>query len=236
MGRSSVTAPRTRLQRTAAALAGVALATSCSSLHPGSAAIVGDETVQASTVDDLTRAVCASNQARALHDPAYLAKTSTRDLRRGILNVLVQADVVEQAAASLGVSVTPAAIGELLGNGELVPAGVSSDVKSQLEDLYHEIARVQLLTAAIGRQQLRQAGTTAASSQQVTQAGSKFLATYADRIGVEVDPRYGTYTPSGGIAAASGSLSVPISLTALRAQTTKADAAWISQLPHTQTC
>jgi hypothetical protein len=231
-----VTAPRTRLQRTAAALAVVALATGCSSLHPGSAAIVGDVTVQASTVDDLTSAVCASTQVRALQDPASGGQTPTRDLRRSILNVLVQADVVEQAAASLGVSVTPAAVDKLIGNQELVPAGVSTDVRNQLEDLYHEIARVELLTAAIGRQQLRQAGTTAASSQQVTQAGSKFLATYAEKIGVEVDPRYGTYTPAGGIAVASGSLSVPISLTALRAQTTNTDAAWVAQLPHTQTC
>jgi hypothetical protein len=195
--------------------------------------------VQASTVDDLTSAVCASNQVRALHDPASAAKTPTRELRRGILNILVQADVVEQAATSLGVSVTPAAVDKLIGNTELVPPGVSTEVKNQLLDLFHEIARVQLLTAAIGRQQLAQqigAVNPGASDQQATQAGSKFLATYAAKIGVDVDPRYGTYTPSGGIAVASGSLSVPVSVTALRAQTTNPDAAWISQLPPTQTC
>jgi hypothetical protein len=217
------------------ALVGIALVTGCSSLHPGSAAVVGDMTVRTSTVDDLTSAVCASVQVRALNNPASAGQTPTRDLRRSILNVLVQADVVEQAAATLGVSVTPAEIDRFIGNAN-VPSGVSSDVRTQLEDLYHQIARVQLLTAAIGRQQLTQAGTTDASDQQATQAGSKFLATYADKIGVEVDPRYGAYTPAGGIAAASGSLSVPISLTAVRAQTTNPDAAWISQLPHTQTC
>jgi SurA N-terminal domain len=236
-----VTSPTTRLRRTAIALASVALAAAgCSSLHPGSAAVVGDMSVQASTVDDLTSAVCASNQARALHDPASGGKTSTRELRRSILNILVQADVVEQAAASLGVSVTPAAVDKLIGNTELVPAGVSSDVRAQLLDLFHEIARVQLLTAAIGRQQLWVQTTGPikphVSDQQATQAGSKFLASYADKIGVDIDPRFGTYTPSGGIAVASGSLSVPVSLTALRAQATNTDAAWISQLPPTQTC
>ena len=232
-----MTAPTTRLRRTAVTLAIAAMAASgCSSLHPGSAAVVGDMSVKASTVDDLTSAVCASNQVRALHDPASGGKTATRDLRRSILNILVQADVVEQAATSLGVSVTPAAVDKLIGNTELVPAGVSSDVRDQLLDLFHEIARVQLLTAAIGRQQLEQAGTTGASDQQANQAGSKFLASYAEKIGVDVDPRYGSYTPSGGIAVASGSLSVPVSLTALRAQTTNTDAAWISQLPSTQTC
>jgi hypothetical protein len=234
-----VTPSRTRLRRTAVVLAGVALATGCSSLHPGSAAIVGDMTVQASTVDDLTSAVCASTQVRAQHDPASGGQTPTRDLRRSILNVLVQADVVEQAAASLGVSMTPAAVDRLIGNTELVPAGVSTDVRNQLEDLYHEIARVQLLTAAIGRQLWAQRTgqiNPRVSDQQATRAGSKFLAAYADKIGVEVDPRYGTYTPSGGIAVGSGSLSVPISLTAVRALTTNPDAAWVSQLPHTQTC
>ena len=146
-----MTAPTTRLRRTAVTLAIAAMAASgCSSLHPGSAAVVGDMSVKASTVDDLTSAVCASNQVRALHDPASGGKTPTRDLRRSILNILVQADVVEQAATSLGVSVTPAAVDQLIGNTELVPAGVSSDVRNQLLDLFHEIARVQLLTAAIG--------------------------------------------------------------------------------------
>jgi hypothetical protein len=218
-------------------LAVVALtASGCSSLHPGNAAVVGDTSVQASTVDDLTEAVCASNEVRALHDPASGGKTPTRELRRSILNILVQADVVEQAATSLGISVTPAAVDKLIGNTELVPAGVSSDVRDQLLDLFHEIARVQLLTAAIGRQQLEEAGTTGATDEQASRAGSTFLATYAGKIGVEVDPRFGTYTPSGGIAVASGSLSVPVSLTAIRAQTTNTDAAWISQLPPTQTC
>jgi hypothetical protein len=231
-----VTKHRTRLRRTAVAMVFVALATGCSSLHPGNAAVVGDMTVQASTVDDLTSAVCASNHARALHDPAYLAKTPTRDLRRSILNILVQADVVEQAASSLGVSVTPAAVDKLLGTSELVPAEVSTEVRDQLEELYHEIASEQLLTAAIGRQMLEREGTTGASHQQATQAGGKFLATYAEKIGVDVDPRYGTYTPSGGISVASGSLSVPTSVTALRALSTNTDAGWIAQLPHTQTC
>jgi hypothetical protein len=236
-GRGSVTAPTTRLRRTAVILALAALAASgCSSLHPGSAAVVGDMSVQASTVDDLSRAVCASNQVRALHDPASAGKTPTRELRRSILNILVQADVVEQAATSVGVSVTPAAVAKLIGNTELVPAGVSSQVKDQLLGLFHEFARVQLLTAAIGRRQLEEAGTTGASDQQASQEGSRFLASYADKIGVDVDPRYGTYTPTGGIAFASGSLSVPVSLTAVRAETTNTDAAWISQLPATQTC
>jgi hypothetical protein len=189
-----------------------------------------------SAVDDLTRALCASNDARAVHNPAYLAKTSTRDLRRSILNALVQADVVEQAAASLGVSVTPAAVDDLLGNGQLVPAGVSTDDTNLLVDLYHEIGTVQLLTAAIGREQLKRAGTTGASHQQVTQAGNKFLAAYADKIGVDVDPRFGTYTPSGGITGGSGSISVPISPAARQAQSNNLDAAAIDQLPHTQTC
>jgi hypothetical protein len=214
----------------------VALASGCSSLHPGNAAVVGDETVQASTVDDLTLAVCASNQARALHDPSYLAKTSTRELRRSILNVLVQADVVEQAAASLGVSVTPAAVARQLGTRELVPAGVSSDDKEQLEDLYRRIIGAQLLTSAIGRQRLKQAGTTSPSGKDVTQAAHKFLAAYTEKIGVEVDPRFGTYTPSGGIAPGSGSLSVPISTAALRAKSGNPDQGVIDQLPHTQTC
>jgi hypothetical protein len=231
-----VTARRTRMRRTAVALVAVALASGCSSLHPGNAAVVGDRAVQVSAVDDLTRALCASNDARAVHNPAYLAKTSTRDLRRSILNALVQADVVEQAAASLGVSVTPAAVDDLLGNGQLVPAGVSTDDTNLLVDLYHEIGRVQLLTAAIGREQLERAGTTGASHQQVTQAGNKFLAAYADKIGVDVDPRFGTYTPSGGITGGSGSISVPISPAARQAQSNNLDAAAIDQLPHTQTC
>jgi hypothetical protein len=231
-----VTAPRTRLRRTAVALVGVALAAGCSSLHPGKAAVVGDRTVQVSTVDDLTQAVCASNDARALHNPAYLAKTSTRDLRRSILNVLVQTAVVEQAGASLGVSVTPAAVDDLLGNSQLVPPGVSTDDRNLLEDLYHEIGRVQLLTAAIGREQLKRAGTTGASHQEVTQAANKFLAAYAVKLGVDVDPRFGTYSPSGGITGGSGSLSVPISRAARQAQSNNIDAASIDQLPHTQTC
>ena len=231
-----MTARGTRLRRTAVALVGVALASGCSSLHPGNAAVVGDRTVQVSTVDDLAQAVCVSNDARAVHNAAYLAKTATRDLRRSILNVLVQADVVEQAAASLGVSVTPAAVNDLLGNRRLVPPSVSTEDTNLLLDLYHEIGRAHLLTAAIGREQLKRAGTTGASHQDVTQAGNKFLAAYADRIGVDVDPRFGTYSPSGGIVGESGSLSVPISAAARQAQSKNLSTAAIDQLPQTQTC
>jgi hypothetical protein len=209
--------------------------TGCDSMHPGAAAVVGDTTIQESELDHFVDALCVSNSVAASQGGAPTDQAATRDLRRTILNVLIQSELATQAAEKNGVSVTDGDVQRRLASGTGLPEQLPPAVEEKLTGLITDLVRASLLTAAIGKQQLSSNSATNISGKQAAQAGSTYLTHYAEEVGVDVDPRYGTYSALG-VTAGSGSLSVPVSNAAVEGNKAQLSPEWIKQLSASQTC
>ena len=209
--------------------------TGCNSMHPGAAAVVGDTTIQESELDHLVEALCVSNSVAASQGGAQTDQAATRDLRRTILNVLIQSELATQAAAQNGVSVSDGDVQRQLASGTGLPADLPPVVEEKLTGLINDLVRATLLTTEIGKQQLSSDSTAQVTDQQAAKAGSTYLTRFAEQVGVDVDPRFGTYSALG-VTAGSGSLSVPVSDAAKEGDKAQLSPAWIKQLSASQTC
>jgi SurA-like N-terminal domain len=209
--------------------------TGCGSMHPGAAAVVGDSTIQESTLDHFTDAVCVSNSVAASQGGQAAGQTATRDLRATILNVLIQSELATQAAAKLGVSVSDGDVQRQLSSGTGLPEHLPPAVEERLTGLISDLVRASLLTNEIGKEQLSGDSTAPVSGKKAAQAGQDYLARFADQIGVDVDPRFGTYSALG-VTAGSGSLSVAQSDAAVEGGRAQLSHDWIEQLAASQTC
>ncbi len=209
--------------------------TGCSSMHPGAAAVVGDTTIQESTLDNLAGAVCVSNSVAASQGGQAAGQTATRDLRATVLNVLIQSELATQAAAKLGISVSDGEVQRQLAAGTALPEQLPPAVEEKLTGLLSDLVRASLLTNEIGKEQLAGDSTAPVSGKKAAQAGQDYLVRYADEVGVDVDPRFGTYSALG-VTAGSGSLSVAQSAAALEGGKAQLSPEWIEQLAASQTC
>ncbi len=104
--------PRSAVRRVLAGVALVVLTASACTTHAGSAAQVGDEAIRTSTLRDVVdRGMAASRSAAATgvadgSTAQAAAPIERTELQRRALTTLVQLDLLEQEARSLGVTVT----------------------------------------------------------------------------------------------------------------------------------
>ena len=220
----------------AALAAAVTLGTAGCGTHPGVAAVVAGEPIDVQTVDQIAASYCAANRLASAQQGGNGRDQATRELRRGVLNALIQTEVVQLVAQRLGGEVPAADVeNEVAASIATLPRGLARADEAQIKELLYGVTRSQLLTLAIGEQLL---GATSAGGQDRAAAfarGRQYVARYAAKLDVEVDPRYGAYTVKG-LAVQSGSLSVPVSGEAVRAARSTINEAWASRLPASQTC
>jgi hypothetical protein len=193
-------APMVR-RRTAVSTAAVALLlaspalTACGSSGPdrtGAAAVVGDQRI---TVAELQARVNQVRAAQARSPQSAQLIASSGNLSSQTLSMLVQNTVIERAAADAGVTVTDgdaqqdhaAALQQFGGSEEALDATLLqqySVAPSQADEFFRTNALVGKLITSLGFQPGSDGGQTAA-----VQALSKA----ADRLGVKINPRYGTW-------------------------------------------
>jgi SurA-like N-terminal domain len=207
----------------------------CSSVHPGAAAVVGQDTIDASAVDSIAAAYCSVSvaAAQAQGDPG--TAQPTRDIRRGVLDALVQSDLVRAAARRLGgVHVTDAQVSQVIESSVSLPKAAPAQDTSTLRRFLEQVTRTQLTLQAIGTRLLAgSSGEQPPSAEQAVARGERYVQRYASRLDVSVDPRYGAYSPRG-IGVGSGSLSVSVSKQANQAL--RPNLGTGSTLPAAQTC
>ncbi|ONK13772.1 SurA N-terminal domain-containing protein [Streptomyces sp. MP131-18] len=185
------------LSVSAAALAvtGALLLTGCSTdAHPGAAAVVGNEKITVSTVQSQVETVRDAQRAQPEGDQLVSA---TPGLTRDTVEFLVYAQVLEHAARDAGVEVTrrdvqaaraqtEQSIGgaDALEQAALMPQGGTPMAGDEQID---RMLRIQLLFQGLA--QALGAAPDASGVQQVAAT----LAETADEVGVEINPRYGTW-------------------------------------------
>ena len=174
-----------------ALLAATPLLTSCGAEHPGSAAVVGGQTISMSTLQSQVKAVRDAQGGSA--QSAQLIE-STSDLDRTTLGGLVFDRVLDAAARQNGVTVTRAQVQQARSAAE-AQAGGADALRDQLlqqyavapggiDDFYRVQAEAQALARGLGVDLATPDGQAAVT---------KSLVKTAQSMRVDVNPRYGTW-------------------------------------------
>lgn len=185
--------------RVGLAAAAVLVVGACGSMHPGSAVVVGDDTVSAEQVDDLAKSLCEAVGASGQGD------VTGADARQQAASTMLNLTAARQAADALGVDVAPSDI-ELTDDerANLEKQFPDADF-AEIEKLVEIGKETGAIISAIGEDQ----ADPGASDDEVQQAGQQYLQDYISGADVDIDPRYGL--DGDGKSVDTDSLSVKVS-------------------------
>lgn len=218
------------LKRSLLAVVAAAALSGCG-MHPGAAAVVGSTTITGDEVDGAARALCSANQAggQATGDLA------SRGARQAALQFLIDNELSRQFAEAEGVEPDQEQVSATLSQNAQGIEAIPKSEREEFTDLLVGFRESELILAEVGAASLEEQGTATPAPEEAASEGARLRADWAESIEVEVDPRFGTYA-EGGLAPASGSLSVPISDTAKAGSAGEPGAAWVASLPASQKC
>jgi hypothetical protein len=183
-------------RRVAAVASSAALAialAACDADQVGAAAVVGGERITVTELQDQVREVVALM-------PGEEATGDQRNTQLTVLNRMIAFRLLDRVAADAGITVTEAEVDQFIAD-QLVPQVPEGDLTPLLaqnlltEDTLRDAVREVLVLQQVGQQAYLGA-----------------LVDVSEQVGVEVNPRYGTWT-GAGIEDVSGSVSVPVGVT-----------------------
>lgn len=212
----------------AAALAASALVLAgCGQNSPGVAAEVAGEQITDEQVDDFAQVLCALNA-----DPAGDGgQTGTKSIRHQALQILLgnelALDLVDPA------SVDKAQVDRALAQATETRETVPASLRPVFDDVVRDYATAQLGLTELGRESLRAKGKQRTDDETAFAEGDRLRTEYAKKVDVSVDPRFGT-VKDGVLTPGGGSLSVPVSETAVQGEAE--DPSGAGDLPVSQTC
>jgi hypothetical protein len=220
----------------AIAAAGALLLSGCT-VHPGSAAVVNGQSISESRIDDLVLAACNFSERLREQSGGTSATTSMAYLRTFLLNDLINFRISNEAAAQLGLTVSPAKIASVTGS-EQIPPGLSSKDHDLMEQYFRDAALSQIQLAVIGAH-LKDPSVTDAdkvTQSDQTPAAKAWLARFTAKQDVSINPAYGTWDGQK-LVDGQGSLSAPASGDAKHWMSLRAAAGnSVEGLPPSQVC
>jgi hypothetical protein len=231
--------PRTRTVVAALAAVG-ALALSGCDVHPGTAAVVNDQSISEGHVDDLVLAACDFSKVQRLQTGGTEPSTSMAYLRNVLLQNLISFKITHEAATNRHLTVSEAKIAEA-SQGQSIPAGVSADDRDLLNQFFVDSARWELEQAVIGANLKDPSVTnadnvTSSNVQGFVQRAQAFLTRFTENQHVVVNPAYGSWNGQT-LEDSNGSLSAPASSSALKlVQLRLAASSSVEGLPPSQVC
>jgi hypothetical protein len=202
---------------------------------PTVAARVGGETVSTSDVDFLTRMQCDTLD-KAAADPQQaqagnVQTVSKAQVRSGMVNTLIQAELNRQLAAKEHLGYDRATLQQVMGQFESVLKDVPAQDRDRFRSMVEDVYRGQLQVYTLAQDELGRLGNGQPTQAEVDNAVSAIQAKYRKTIDVEVNPSY------GGVSGESDpSLSVAVSSFAKQAQSSRPDTTWVTKLPRNQRC
>lgn len=180
-------------RRVAAVASSAALAialAACDADQVGAAAVVGGERITVTELQDHVREVVELM-------PGEQATGDQRNTQLTVLNRMIAFRLLDRVAADAGITVTEAEVDQFIAD-QLIPQVPEGDLTPLLaqnlltEDTLRDAVREVLVLQQVGQQAYLGA-----------------LVDVSEQVGVEVNPRYGTWT-GAGIEDVSGSVSVPV--------------------------
>lgn len=220
--------PRKRSrQRLTLLAAGAALVlSSCGGTAPGVAAEVDGRTITASEVDDFARVLCALDGEAAATAPSKGARFRALEI---LLNIELSRELVDFGRAD------SAQVAEAVANSASTRDMVPVDVRDTFDRAVKEYAQAQLAITELGEDSLRERGQSSPDEQDAFLEGDRLRAEYAASGEVEVDRRFGELE-NGVLARTAGSMSVPVSQTAVQGVAMEPSAEFLEAIPASQTC
>lgn len=226
-------ARRSAAHRSGAVLAAVAVVLGLAGCgtHPGSAAVVGDVSIGQDQVDDAATALCAANisGARAQGQPA--PELASRGARSAALQILIDTELSEQYARSEDISPSARAVSEIIAQNGRGIAQLPPSVRPAFRSLLTGFAESQQVLQQAAAQ--RVGGQVPA--EQLLAEGARLRQQWARGVTIDVDPRFGEWRRDA-LAAGSGSLSVPVSDSAVAGANPNPAADFVADLPASQKC
>jgi SurA N-terminal domain len=221
-------------------LSGAVLAAVCAvslsacTAHPGQAALVGSEKISDHKVDDVAQALCSAQSGSQQTTAAQ--ELSSRAARQGALDVLINSSLSKQFGHSQGVEPDQEQVSAAVSANAQTIAKLPKSRQSDFQSTLEQYAEGQLVLIDIGKASLKKAGTKNPTDEQSIAAGTKLRDAWAkDHASVKVNPRYGHYT-NGALKSQSGSLSAPVSATAVTGAKPDPGQTWVASLPASQKC
>jgi len=217
----------------ALAMVGLVALTGCA-VHPGAAAVVGQDTISTGQVDALAKGLCTANAASVSAGGQQMA---SRGARQGALQVLIDTDLSQQFGQQRGVEPNQQQISAALARSRGTLRQLPADERPAFKQALVQYWEGQLMLIDIGRQSLGAQGKTHVTDAQAIAEGNRLRQQWAKNVSVSVDPRFGTmHRGSFQPAADGGSVSVAASDSALAGNSTEPNSGYVSSLPVSQKC
>jgi hypothetical protein len=217
----------------ALATVGLVALTGCA-VHPGAAAVIGQDTISTGQVDALAKGLCSTNAAGVA---AGGQQAASRGARQGALQVLIETDLSQQFGKQRGVEPDQQQISKALAGSRGTIQQLPVEQRAAFKQALVQYWEGQLMLIDVGRQALQAQGKAHVTDQQAIAEGNRLRQQWAKNISVSVDPRFGTFwRGTFQPAAGGGSISVPASDSARAGNTTDPNGAYVSSLPASQKC
>jgi hypothetical protein len=220
-----------------ATLAGVAVLSGCGAdVHPGQAAVVGDEFISLSEVDDFAEDFCDLNKPFLEGQDLVLPMA---DMKARVLDLLVTDAVVHQYAEERGWT-PPASYRTAVANLEQEAEGfkiperdVPAFVKVRTAEEYAKFVYTEAGSEALG-------DGAEQGAEDAEARGRVIIADYREKADITIDPRFGTIDDTGTLVGSTSTLSVPVSTLAKSGSKPPSldsgDTSYTDQLPDSQIC
>lgn len=221
-----------KLKVSVLAAGGVAVLAACS-VHPGAAAVVGDQSISVDRVDAVAQALCSGQASGATGQPV-----ASRGARQTALAVMLESTLSQEFGQAKGITPDPHKVSQAVAQNESDINALPPDERPAFRDAVQNYAEGQLILIKAGRQFLASQGKSTTDDRQALAIGQRLRSQYVSRsVDVSVDPRFGTWNDQrGALQADSGSLSVAVSADAKAAASSDPSAGWVASLPASQQC
>jgi hypothetical protein len=176
-------------------------------IHPGAAAVIGDETISMSKIDTTTTRYCEAYEPQITQQSQ---RVPMRYLRQFVAANLSQRVLGRQLAAAYDVQPT-SQYDQQVTKVEQQFASASSKLRDAVVDVEAGGAYLSTVQVAIGQKLLAESGTTNPTAKEALQRGQVATADWLKDHAVSIDPVLGIAADGGQFKAASDQTSYPLS-------------------------
>jgi len=203
-------------------------------LHPGSAVVVGDESLSMSKIDDTTQRYCEAYTPQITQSSQ---RVPMRFLRQFVAASLSQRLLGEQLAAQYDVQPTSQYAQQVTKVSQPFAAS-APELRDAVVDVEAGNPYLQTVQVAIGEKLLTEAGQSAPSTKAALQRGQVATEDWLKTHSISVDPVFGVAVDGGQFKASPDSTSYPLSTLASQgaASSGQPDPAYTSALPASAVC
>jgi peptidyl-prolyl cis-trans isomerase SurA len=219
------------------AVAGLVLSGCASTgIHPGSAAVIGDQSLSMSKVDTTATRYCRAYEPQISQQSQ---RVPMRYLRQFVAANLSQRMLGEQLAQEYGVQPT-SQYAQQVDKVEQTFASASSELRNAVVDVEAGGAYLSTVQVAIGQKLLAESGTPAPTAKAALQRGQVATEDWLKTHSISIDPVFGISADGGQFKTDAGQTSYPLSTLASQGAAaptvSQPDPAYTAALSPSQVC